>query len=656
MSQPIASPTAALRQLVELLATDASAEQYTAVAARARAAGVGERDLREIDQAVTTALGVRQVLRRQRRREAELTALFDTASDLAALRDLDAVLHSIVRRARSLLGTDTAYLTLVDEAAQDTVMRVTDGSVSLAFQQLRLQLGEGLGGLVAQTMRPYASPDYRTDERFQHTESIDHGVLDEGLVAILGVPLLLGSGPAGDRKVIGVLFAADRGPRSFRPDEVALLGSLAAHAAIAIDTAKALAEAEAAAAELTEANAVIQENAAATQRAAEAHDRLTDLVLRGSDVSEVAAAVAEFLGGRLMIFDPRGDALAEAGGAAGAAPPDTEVLLAAVDRARAEGRSVRDGEWWHCAVLTGQELLGSLAFQGRPDLEGPDRRLFERTGTITALLLLLRRTVAETENRVRGELLTDLLDGSGRDPELLVERGHRLGVDLTRPHLVLVAEAEAEPDGRLTAGAQQYLFGREGLCCEYEQHVVMLLPDDGTEPGRAARAASEHLAHGLGAPVSVVAAGPCRTPGALPGCYAEGRRCLSALHVLGLTGDGACAADLGFLGVLLGREQDTAGFVDRVLGPVLEWDERRGTELIRTLQAYFAAGGSHVRAKDMLHVHVNTVVQRIDRIAALLGRDWERPDRALEIQLALRIHLVSRAGRGGGRHDDAPRP
>lgn len=342
MSQTTVPYTAALRRLMELLATDASAEQLTAVAARARADGIDDHELNEIDRAVSTALGVRQVLHRQRRREAELTALFDTAGDLAALRDLDAVLHSIVRRARTLLATDTAYLTLVDEAAQDTFMRVTDGSVSLAFQQLRLKLGEGLGGLVAQTMRPYASPDYRRDERFQHTQTIDHGVLDEGLVAILGVPLLLGSGPAGDHHVIGVLFAADRGPRGFSPDEVALLSSLAAHAAIAIDTARALADAKNAAAELTEANAVIQEHAASTQRAAEAHDRLTDLVLRGSEVSEVAAAVAEFLGGRLTIFDPRGDVLAQAGGEAGDGPPDPDALLRAVTRARAEGRSVRD--------------------------------------------------------------------------------------------------------------------------------------------------------------------------------------------------------------------------------------------------------------------------------------------------------------------------
>ncbi|NEB13206.1 GAF domain-containing protein, partial [Streptomyces coelicoflavus] len=303
------SAAAHLRRLLELLAAGAPAEDFGAVATEARRSGAGAGDLAEIEQATQAALRVHSALRQHQRREAELTALFDTAGDLAALRDLDAVLRSIVRRARMLLGTDTAYLTLPDEEAGDTFMRVTDGSVSVLFQNLRLQLGEGLGGLVAQTARPYATPDYRTDERFHHTHSIDAGVLDEGLVAILGVPLLLGSGSGG--KVIGALFAADRTPRTFSPDEVALLCSLANHAAIAIDTAKAMTDARVALAELAEANAVIRERSAAMQRAEESHDRLSDLVLRGGDVADVAAAVADLLRGDVTVFDAGGWPLTE---------------------------------------------------------------------------------------------------------------------------------------------------------------------------------------------------------------------------------------------------------------------------------------------------------------------------------------------------------
>jgi len=639
-----------LRRLLELFAAGAPAEDLGAVAVEARRSGATAQDLAEVEQATEAALRVQSTLRQHRRREAELTALFDTAGDLASLRDLDAVLHSIVRRARMLLGTDTAYLTLSDEEAGDTYMRVTDGSVSELFQNLRLQLGEGLGGLVAQTARPYASPDYRTDDRFVHTGSIDAGVLDEGLVAILGVPLLLGSGSGG--QVIGALFAADRTPRTFAPDEVALLCSLADHAAIAIDTAKAMADARTALAELAEANTVIREHSAAMQRAAESHDRLTDLVLRGGDVSDVAAAVAGLLKGDVAVHDGSGwplTAVGEHGGAPTRGMPDAgaaeeaAALVAAAESSRATAHAVfRDGRWV-CAVLAGHELLGCLVLYGRPELDDPDRRLFERSSVVTSLLLLLRRSVAETENRVRGDLVTDLLTAPDRDPAGLVARGRRLGIDLDRPHVLLVARADDPARGRLADAAVRYLFGNGGISAEHEGAVVLLLPCDGTGPGAAARAAAGQLGQLTGVPVTVAGAGPAAGPRALADAHAEGLRCLRALRVLGRTGHGASVAELGFLGVLLGDGHDVDGFVTAVLGPLLEYDARRGTQLVRTLRAYFDRGGSLTRAKEELHVHVNTVVQRLDRVQALLGPDWNSPERALELQLALRLHLLSGA-------------
>jgi signal transduction protein with GAF and PtsI domain len=122
------------------------------------------------------ALEVREAFAARRRRESELSALFDTAGDLAALRGVDSVLTAIVRRARQLLGTDVSYLTLNDDARGDTYMRVTDGSVSARFQALRLPMGAGLGGLVAQTAAPYATASYFADARFRHTDEINDGV------------------------------------------------------------------------------------------------------------------------------------------------------------------------------------------------------------------------------------------------------------------------------------------------------------------------------------------------------------------------------------------------------------------------------------------------------------------------------------------------
>ena len=88
------------------------------------------------------------------------------------------------------------------------------------------------------------------------------------------------------------------------------------------------------------------------------------------------------------------------------------------------------------------------------------------------------------------------------------------------------------------------------------------------------------------------------------------------------------------------------GFVTATLAPVLEYDARRGTELEATLRAWFDGGGSPARAAGALRVHVNTVTQRLDRIGRLLGPGWTSPDRALEIQLALRLHRLT--GPDGG--------
>ncbi|MFH0248352.1 PucR family transcriptional regulator, partial [Streptomyces chitinivorans] len=149
------------------------------------------------------------------------------------------------------------------------------------------------------------------------------------------------------------------------------------------------------------------------------------------------------------------------------------------------------------------------------------------------------------------------------------------------------------------------------------------------------------------APVTVGASPPVPAPAADPAAVAaacdEARRCLDTLRLLGRFGEGAGAGDLGFLGLLLADGRDVDGFVSRTLGPLLEYDERRGTDLVGTLEAYFASGSSPARTKDVLHVHVNTVAQRLERVARLLGSDWQCPEKALEVQLALRLYRMSAA-------------
>ena len=126
----------------------------------------------------------------------------------------------------------------------------------------------------------------------------------------------------------------------------------------------------------------------------------------------------------------------------------------------------------------------------------------------------------------------------------------------------------------------------------------------------------------------------------MPAAFTEAVRTVRAMVALGHTGTGAAAADLGFAGLVVDSEPDVGAYVKSTLGPVTAYDDARGTDLVGTLEAYFAAGGSPRHTATALHVHVNTVAQRLERIAALLGPSWQQPDRVLEIQLALRLRRL----------------
>jgi sugar diacid utilization regulator len=253
---------------------------------------------------------------------------------------------------------------------------------------------------------------------------------------------------------------------------------------------------------------------------------------------------------------------------------------------------------------------------------------------VTALLLLIRQSAAAADEQVRGELLTDLLIDPERDLMSVQERARRLDVNLDTAHCVVVAVAEVTRQ-RMGHAAAHHARSFGGLGVQHEGAAVLLLP--GRDPGAIARRCVRSLSTILQRQVTAGVAGPVRGPSIIPTAHQEARRCVRALLALGRAGEAASADELGFVGLLLADRADPGGFVRSVLGPVLDYDRRRGTDLVPTLRAYFAAGRSPARAKDELNVHVNTVVQRLERITGLLGSDWQQPDNALQVELALRL-------------------
>jgi hypothetical protein len=78
-------------------------------------------------------------------------------------------------------------------------------------------------------------------------------------------------------------------------------------------------------------------------------------------------------------------------------------------------------------------------------------------------------------------------------------------------------------------------------------------------------------------------------------------------------------------------------FRDRLLGPLLAYDEGHRAELLPTLREFLACSGSWNACAARMYVHVNTVRYRIRRIEELTGRDLSCLDDQVDFFLALRV-------------------
>jgi GAF domain-containing protein len=577
------------------------------------------------------------------RRERELGALYATARSLTALGELDAVLESIVREAHELVGTDFTYLSLVDPEGE-LRLKASQGTISSTFNQAHVPAGTGVGGRVIATGAPAWVSNYLKARDLPHDRTFDDLVVPEGMVALLGVPLLVGE------EVIGVLFAADRTERPFEHDEVALLSAFADHAAIALNNARLYDESRSALKQLQAAYLTIERQVAMMERAQSVHESLAHVVLKGGGADEIARLLVDHLRGAVTVFDRSGAVLARC-----SPGPDLDTDVArqpsedAVEQARRSGRwaTTTDGTGrWHSAatVQAGDTYLGAVLLTRAEEPTPVDIRTVERAAQILGLLILKDTAVAEAEERVRGELLTELLVSAPPVGPAQRARGHARGVDIASLNVVVVATSEtrsaSDVGRRLRALASEW----NGLAGEHRGRATLLAAATDAEP--VAETVHARLRKDLGSAVRVVAE---RVVGDDWGrAFELASRCCDLMRNLGVTDSGATAERYAMFTLLFDtdRAPDLDRFLADTLGPLLAHDARRSTQLATTLSAYFVNAGNLTRSAKALRVHMNTLLKRLDRVADVLGEDWRAPDRALQLQVALRLHdLRTQAGR-----------
>ncbi|NQX58815.1 PucR family transcriptional regulator [Paenibacillus qinlingensis] len=90
----------------------------------------------------------------------------------------------------------------------------------------------------------------------------------------------------------------------------------------------------------------------------------------------------------------------------------------------------------------------------------------------------------------------------------------------------------------------------------------------------------------------------------------------------------------------IGDKGVLASFVRSYLGPIIDHDSQKGSELLRTLKVYLDHDGSKQIAAGQLFIVRQSLYYRLDKIEELLGADYMLPEKRLALQVGIRAYQL----------------
>jgi len=148
------------------------------------------------------------------------------------------------------------------------------------------------------------------------------------------------------------------------------------------------------------------------------------------------------------------------------------------------------------------------------------------------------------------------------------------------------------------------------------------------------------MAHGV---ATCGVGGPATGLLGLAQAYDDALACVKVLVSLGKVGVVAGPADLGPYRYLLSESgrNDASRFIAATIGALIDHDQKRNTDLVRTAEEFLRSGRQHAATAASLHIHANTLYQRLEKVSERLGAEWRSGDQALDVQIALRLYRLS---------------
>ncbi len=357
--------------------------------------------------------------------------------------------------------------------------------------------------------------------------------------------------------------------------------------------------------------------------------RMIEAVLGGEGLTGVAELASAEAGGPVAIVLP-------ARGLTASAPDIGELNgLAAYASSRVAGEEVTTPDEVAAAepvIAAGEEvgLVMLLAGDGEAE-DGGDKPPVDRDGVLrqAALAALAELAVAEAREEAASELrggLIEELRGGPMDAEEVTTRAARLGCELVRGAVVLVAELRTSRPGHAAA---LVVSEHEGAIAEAigERLYAILPARGGDDAPESTLQVSARLVRRLHAHGPAAASSFYPDPAELHRAVREAELVLDVIardeRIATALEDGIAGSGVYRLlfRALISDPGEVRRFYEDTVEPLVRYDNQYRTDLLGTLEEYLAQDCNMNATARAIFAHRHTVAYRLDRVRELTGLD-----------------------------------
>jgi PucR family transcriptional regulator, purine catabolism regulatory protein len=414
---------------------------------------------------------------------------------------------------------------------------------------------------------------------------------------------------------------------------------------------------------------IVNQSAQLTQRAIEIQRQLTSLAAENRDLNSLLQIIARATAKPVVIHDDAGVLMAQVYPNVARRSSSGRTLMQSLPYGAFQNWLKRDAPATQGVIVSSpigfttmlnveKRVAGYLSLISKTEyLDEFDRLVLTYGGDVLAIELAKTRAIASAVEQTRGDWIQMWLSGTPADDDLLTTRAQQSGFEVNAPYVVTVYRATTQsgtalPLESLTSLIRDDMSRRQinGAVGQYVDVIVALYPiDDSQQSLHRVRMMVEEIRAQLATrtPSGLVAGGishPASGLSALRDAYREARDAMSIAHELGEMEHTTFYGDLKLYQFLLGVKERNLDYLRRFynesLRSLVEHDDRKQGDLVRTLTGFFESNGNLAKAASDLDVHRNTLVYRLDRISELTGLDLNDADNRLILHLALKIQRV----------------